>query len=263
MRIAAGGGVRGRALRRRGPANMLVRGFLRESGPRVMGETTDVVGNLAVVRGRIAAAARAAGRPPDSVALVAVPKTFGPERVRPALAAGQRVFGENRVQEALEKWPLLKEDAPDVELHMIGPLQTNKAQAAAALFDVIETVDRPRLAAALARIFDRGFPRRKCYVEINTGAEPQKSGVLPEAADAFVEACRREYDLPVAGLMCLPPHGADPAPHFDLLRRIAVRNELAELSMGMTADYETAIAHGATHVRVGTAIFGERAPRGG
>ena len=138
-----------------------------------------------------------------------------------------------------------------------------QCRSAAALFDVIETVDRPRLAAALARVFDRGFPRRKCYVEINTGAEPQKSGVLPEAADAFVEACRREYDLPVAGLMCLPPHGADPAPHFDLLRRIAVRNELAELSMGMTADYETAIAHGATHVRVGTAIFGRRAPRGG
>ena len=228
-----------------------------------MGETIDVAGNLAIVRERAAAAARAAGRAPDTVAVVAVPKTFGPERVRPALAAGQRIFGENRVQEALEKWPRLKEGAPDVELRMIGPLQTNKAHAAAALFDVIETVDRPRLAAALARVFDRGAPRRACYVEVNTGAEPQKSGVLPDAADAFVEACRREYGLPVEGLMCLPPHGADPAPHFDLLRRIAARNGLAHLSMGMTADYETAIAHGATHVRVGTAIFGPRAPHGG
>ena len=229
-----------------------------------MGEIIDVAGNLAAVRERIAAAARAAGRAPDSVALVAVPKTFGPERIRPALAAGQRVFGENRVQEALEKWPRLKEDALDVvELRMIGPLQTNKAHAAAALFDVIETVDRQRLAAALARAFDRGAPRRACYVEVNTGAEPQKSGVLPDAADAFIEACRREYGLPVAGLMCLPPRGADPAPHFDLLRRIAARNCLAHLSMGMTADYETAIAHGATHVRIGTAIFGARAPRGG
>lgn len=228
-----------------------------------MGEAIDVAGNLAVVRRRIAAAARAAGREPASIALVAVPKTFGPARIRPALAARQRVFGENRVQEALEKWPRLKEEEPSVELHMIGPLQTNKVNAAAALFDVIETVDRPRLAAALARIFDRGAPRRKCYVEINTGEEPQKSGVLPDAADAFVEACRREYGLPVEGLMCLPPHGADPAPHFDLLRRIAARNGLAELSMGMTADYEAAIAHDATHVRVGTAIFGPRAPRAG
>lgn len=221
----------------------------------------DVAGRLAAVRARIAAAAAAAGRAPESVALVAVPKTFGPERIRPALAAGQREFGENRVQEAMGKWPALKAEAADARLRLIGPLQTNKARDAAALFDVIETVDRPRLAAALAREFDRSGRRPPCYVEVNTGAEPQKAGALPADADRFIESCRREYGLPIAGLMGLPPLGADPAPHFAMLRRIAARNGLAELSMGMTADFETAIAEGATHVRIGTAIFGPRAPR--
>ena len=221
----------------------------------------DVAGRLASVRARIAAAAAAAGRAPESVALVAVPKTFGPERIRPALAAGQREFGENRVQEAMGKWPALKAEAADARLRLIGPLQTNKARDAAALFDVIETVDRPRLAAALAREFDRSGRRPPCYVEVNTGAEPQKAGALPADADRFIESCRREYGLPIAGLMGLPPLGADPAPHFAMLRRIAARNGLAELSMGMTADFETAIAEGATHVRIGTAIFGPRAPR--
>lgn len=221
----------------------------------------DVAGRLAAVRARIAAAAAAAGRAPESVALVAVPKTFGPERIRPALAAGQREFGENRVQEAMGKWPALKAEAADARLRLIGPLQTNKARDAAALFDVIETVDRPRLAAALAREFDRSGRRPPCYVEVNTGAEPQKAGALPADADRFIESCRREYGLPIAGLMGLPPLGADPAPHFAMLRRIAARNGLAELSMGMTADFETAIAQGATHVRIGTAIFGPRAPR--
>lgn len=221
----------------------------------------DVAGRLAAVRARIAAAAAAAGRAPESVALVAVPKTFGPERIRPALAAGQREFGENRVQEAMGKWPALKAEAADARLRLIGPLQTNKARDAAALFDVIETVDRPRLAAALAREFDRSGRRPPCYVEVNTGAEPQKAGALPADADRFIESCRREYGLPIAGLMGLPPLGADPAPHFAMLRRIAARNGLAELSMGMTADFEIAIAEGATHVRIGTAIFGPRAPR--
>ena len=223
--------------------------------------TVDVTGNLAAVRARIAAAAAAAGREADSVTLIAVPKTFGPERIRLALAAGQRTFGENRVQEAKGKWPPLREEAADVRLHLIGPLQTNKARDAAALFDAIETLDRPRLAAALARAFDRSGRRLDCYVEVNTGSEGQKAGVFPEAADAFIESCRTEYELPVVGLMCLPPLGADPGPHFRLLRRIAERCGLARLSMGMTADFEAAIAHGATHVRIGTAIFGPRAPR--
>ena len=226
-----------------------------------MTAAVDVAGRLAAVRARIAAAAAAAGRAPESVALVAVPKTFGPERIRPALEAGQRAFGENRVQEAMGKWPALKAEAADARLHLIGPLQTNKARDAVALFDVIETVDRPRLAAALAREFDRSGRRPPCYVEVNTGAEPRKAGALPADADRFIEACRGEYGLPIVGLMGLPPLGADPAPHFAMLRRIAARHGLAELSMGMTADFEAAIAHGATRVRIGTAIFGPRALR--
>ncbi len=224
-----------------------------------MVEVIDVARNLAAVRARIDAAAAAAGRAADTITLVAVPKTFGPERIRPALEAGQRTFGENRVQEALGKWPRLKDETAGVSLHLIGSLQTNKVRDAVALFDVIETVDRPRLAAALAREFDRSGRRPPCYVEINTGSEPQKSGVAPADADAFIEACRGEYGLPVAGLMCLPPQGADPAPHFDLLRRLAARHALSVLSMGMTADFEIAVAHGASHVRIGTAIFGPRA----
>ena len=221
----------------------------------------DIAGKLAAVRARIAEAALAAGRPASDVTLVAVPKTFPAAHIRPALAAGHRVFGENRVQETAEKWPALRADFPDVTLHLIGPLQTNKVRDAVALFDVIETVDRPKLAAALRREFDRAGRALDCYIEINTGAEPQKSGVLPDDADAFIDACRNEHDLPVKGLMCLPPQGQDPAPHFTLLRDIAIRNDLPVLSMGMTADFETAIACGATHVRVGTAIFGQRAPR--
>ncbi len=221
----------------------------------------DVAGNLALVGARIAAAAEAAGRAADAVTLVAVPKTFPADHIRPALAAGHRVFGENRVQEAADKWPGLRADFPDTTLHLIGPLQTNKVRDAVALFDVIETVDRPKLAAALRREFDRTGRELACYIEINTGAEAQKAGVLPDAADAFIDLCRREHGLPVKGLMCLPPHDQDPAPHFTLLRDIARRNDLPVLSMGMTADFETAIACGATHVRVGTAIFGQRAKR--
>lgn len=225
---------------------------------RPAADTYDVAANLAATRARMAAAALAAGRTPDSASLVAVSKTFPADHIRPALLAGHRIFGENRVQEAAAKWPALRAEFPDLTLHLIGPLQTNKVRDAVALFDVIETVDRPRLAAALSREFERAGRAPICLVEVNTGAEPQKSGVLPEQADAFIGRCRREYGLPIEGLMCLPPLGQDPAPHFSLLRDIAGRNGLALLSMGMTADFEIAIGHGASHVRVGTAVFGPR-----
>jgi PLP dependent protein len=218
-----------------------------------------IAANLAAVRARIEGAARAAGRPAGSVNLVAVGKTHGPEAIRAALAAGQRVFGENRVQEALAKFPALRSEYPDLKLHLIGPLQTNKVKDAVAHFDVIETVDRPRLADALAREMARSGRRPACYIEVNTGEEPQKSGIFPEQADAFIADCRDRLRLPVEGLMCIPPHDEEPAPHFALLREIARRNGLAGLSMGMSADYEIAIRFGATHVRVGTAIFGARA----
>jgi pyridoxal phosphate enzyme (YggS family) len=219
-----------------------------------------VAANLASVRARIEAAARAAGRPADAVTLVAVSKTHPAEAVRAALAAGQRVFGENRVQEALAKFPALRSDFPDLTLHLIGPLQTNKVRDALAHGDVIETVDRPRLAEALAREMAKSGRRPDCLIEVNTGAEPQKAGVLPEAADAFIADCRDRLGLPIRGLMCIPPEHEEPALHFALLREIARRNDLAVLSMGMSADFETAIRFGATHVRVGTAIFGARRP---
>jgi hypothetical protein len=218
-----------------------------------------IAANLATVRGRIDAAARTAGREPQAVSLVAVGKTHGPEAIRAALAAGQRAFGENRVQEALAKFPELRDDFPDLALHLIGPLQTNKVKDAVAHFDVIETVDRPRLAEALAREMTRAGRRLPCFIEVNTGEEKQKSGVLPGAADAFIAECRDRLELPIVGLMCVPPHDEEPALHFALLREIARRNGLSGLSMGMSADYEIAIRFGATHVRVGTAIFGARA----
>ena len=221
-------------------------------------EASGVAARLAAVRRRIAAAEAAAGRPPGSVELVAVGKTHMAETVREAIDAGHRAFGENRVQEAMAKWPALRDAAPDAALHLIGPLQTNKARDAVALFDVIETVDRPKLAAALAREMDRAGRRPSCLVEVNTGAEPQKAGVHPAAADDFIAACRGEYGLKVDGLMCIPPAGEEPALHFALLAEIARRNGLARLSMGMTADFETAIRFGATHVRLGTAVFGPR-----
>jgi pyridoxal phosphate enzyme (YggS family) len=217
-----------------------------------------VADQLASVQARIAAAARAAGRDPASVSLVAVSKAFPAGAAAAALAAGHRLFGENRVQEAQGKWPALKERTPDAALHLIGPLQTNKVKAAVALFDAIETVDRPRLAAALADEMARTGRRPDCFVEVNTGGEAQKAGIAPDEADAFIERCRDEFALPVVGLMCIPPHEADPAPHFARLAELAGRNGLAKLSMGMSADFETAIRHGATHVRVGTAIFGAR-----
>jgi len=217
-----------------------------------------IAANLATVRSRIAAAAQAAGLSGDAVTLVAVSKTHPIESVRAALAAGQRVFGENRVQEALAKYAPLRREFPDLVLHLIGPLQTNKVRDAVAHFDVIETVDRPRLAEALAREMARTGRRPLCLAEVNTGEEPQKAGVLPDAADGFIADCRDRLGLPIVGLMCIPPHEEPPELHFALLREIARRNHLDVLSMGMSGDYEIAIRFGATHVRVGTAIFGAR-----
>jgi PLP dependent protein len=215
---------------------------------------------LADVKGRIDAAARAAGRAPADTTLVAVSKTHGADRVRELLAAGQRVFGENRVQEAEEKFPALKADYPDLELHLIGPLQTNKVRDAVALFDVIQSVDRDRLAAALAKEMEKTGKRPACFIQVNTGEEPQKAGVLPPDLDAFVATCRDTYKLPIVGLMCIPPVDEEPALHFALLTKMAARNGLKQISMGMSADYETAVKLGATHVRVGSALFGARPP---
>ncbi|MEX2642657.1 MAG: YggS family pyridoxal phosphate-dependent enzyme [Acetobacterales bacterium] len=220
--------------------------------------TADVAANLAEVRAHVAEAAARAGRAAESVTLVAVGKTFDAGHIRPALESGHRVFGENRVQEAAGKWPALRQDFPDIELHLIGALQSNKARDAVALFDVIESVDRPKLARALAEAMEREGRRPDCLVQVNTGAEPQKAGVMPAEADAFVRQCREEFGLPVTGLMCIPPAEDEPSPHFALLREIARRNGLKVLSMGMSADYEIAVEQGATHVRVGSAIFGVR-----
>ena len=214
--------------------------------------------NLAAVRARIESAARAAERAADAVALIAVSKTHSADSVRSALVAGQRVFGENRVQEALAKFPGLRRDFPDLILHLIGSLQTNKVKDAVAHCDVIETVDRLRLAEALAREMERSGRRLPCFIEVNTGEEAQKAGILPAAADGFIAECRDRLGLPLIGLMCIPPEHEEPALHFALLREIARRNGLDQLSMGMSADFETAIRFGATHVRVGTAIFGAR-----
>lgn len=214
--------------------------------------------HLAEVRDRIAEAARAAGRNPADITLVAVSKTHGADRVREVLEAGHRVFGENRVQEAQEKFPALKAAYPDIELHLIGPLQTNKARDAVALFDVIQSVDRERLAVTLAKEMERAGKRPACFIQVNTGEEPQKAGILPAELDAFVATCRDTHKLPVIGLMCIPPVDEEPALHFALLAKMAARNGLAKVSMGMSADYETAVRLGATHVRVGSALFGVR-----
>ena len=217
-----------------------------------------IAANLAAVRERIAAAARAAGRAPESVTLVAVSKTHPAASVRQPLIVGHRVFGENRVQEAQAKYPELRGEFPDLALHLIGPLQTNKVRDAVALFDVIESVDRLRLAQALAREIEHSGRRPPCLIEVNTGEEPQKAGIMPADADGFILECRERLELPIIGLMCVPPLDEEPAPHFALLREIARRNDLQILSMGMSADFEKAIRFGATHVRVGTAIFGAR-----
>ncbi|HZQ12996.1 MAG TPA: YggS family pyridoxal phosphate-dependent enzyme [Pseudolabrys sp.] len=222
-------------------------------------ETANATERLAYVRAEIARAARAAGRDAAAVTLIAVSKTFGAEAIEPVIAAGQRVFGENRVQEAKAKWPPLMQKHPGIELHLIGPLQSNKAKEAVALFTAIHSVDRPSLCEALAKEIARQGRAPLLFVEINTGAEAQKAGVLPAQADAFLAACRDKYGLTISGLMCIPPLGEAPGPHFALTAKIARRNGLKLLSMGMSADYVTAIEFGATHVRVGSAIFGTRA----
>ena len=219
---------------------------------------SDVAANLAAIRGRIAAAALGAGRDAAAVTLVAVSKTHPVEAIRPALAAGQRVFAENRVQEAKAKWLELRAEYPDTRLHLIGPLQTNKVRDALALFDVIETIDRPKLARALADEMARSGHRPRCLVEVNTGGEAQKAGIDPALADQLIMVCRTEYRLPLVGVMGIPPAEQDPLPHFHLLADIARRNGLEVVSMGMSGDFELAIRAGATHVRVGSAIFGAR-----
>lgn len=220
----------------------------------------ETVANLRHVLDDIGIAAREAGRAPDEVGLVVVTKTHDAAHIRPVLQAGHRLFGENRVQEATAKWPALREEFPDIRLHLIGPLQTNKVRQALALFDVIETLDRPKLAREIAKEADRSGRMPDCFVQVNTGAEPQKAGVLPGETDSFIESCRKEYGLTIKGLMCIPPVEEEPSLHFALLREIARRNGLGELSMGMSGDYRVAIAFGATLVRVGTAIFGVRKP---
>jgi len=217
-----------------------------------------VLDRLALVRARIERAARDAGREPQDVTLVCVSKTFAAPDISPVINAGERVFGENRVQEALEKWPPLKASHPGLELHLIGPLQSNKAHEAVSFFDVIETVDRDKIAKTLASEIQKTARHPRLYVQVNTGAEPQKAGVLPQEADRFIESCREDYGLEISGLMCIPPVDDQASPHFALLNRIAARNGIAVLSMGMSADFELAIQLGATHVRVGSAIFGER-----
>jgi pyridoxal phosphate enzyme (YggS family) len=225
-----------------------------------MRDPQESVARLQAVQAAIARAARDFARDPASVTLIAISKTFPAAAVEPVLAAGQRVFGENYVQEARTKWTLLRERYPEAELHMVGPLQSNKARDAVSLFDVIHTLDRASLAEALAREMARQDRRPRLLVQVNTGEEPQKGGVAPGEADAFIAACRERWRLPVDGLMCISPADEPPSPHFALLGKIAARNGLHTLSMGMSADFEAAIQLGATHVRIGTAIFGERTP---
>ncbi|MDB5413650.1 MAG: YggS family pyridoxal phosphate enzyme [Rubritepida sp.] len=219
----------------------------------------DIPGSLAQIRTRIEAAARAAGRDPAAVTLVAVSKTHPAEAVVAALAAGQTIFGENRVQEAAAKFPALRDAHPAMRLHIIGALQTNKARDAVRLADVIESLDRPKLAAALAEAMVKEGRRPDVLIQVNIGDEPQKAGISRAEAPDFIRACREEWSLPVTGLMCIPPAEGDPRPHFAELAALAARHGLATLSMGMSGDFEAAIAEGATHVRVGSAIFGHRA----
>jgi hypothetical protein len=219
---------------------------------------SDAVSRLAEVKAKIAAAEREARRAAGSVTLVAVSKTFDAADIRPVIEAGQRAFGENRVQEAQGKWPALKAEFPDIELHLIGPLQSNKAKEAVALFDVIETVDREKIAAELTREIARQGKAPKLYVQVNTGSEPQKAGIEPREAIAFVKRCHEVHGLAIEGLMCIPPIDENPGPHFALLDKLARQAGLEKLSMGMSGDYELAVAFGATGVRVGSAIFGAR-----
>ncbi len=227
--------------------------------PTMTEDQRRIAGNLGQVRAKIAAALVSAGRRHDAARLIAVSKSHDESAVRAALAAGQRAFGENRVQEAQRKFAPLKREFPDLVLHLIGPLQTNKVADAVALFDVIHSVDREKLARALAEEMARQDRRPSCLIQVNTGEEPQKAGVAPGEADALIALARDELRLPVVGLMCIPPSQEEPSLHFALLREIARRNNLSELSMGMSGDFEIAAAFGATMLRVGTAIFGARA----
>ena len=220
--------------------------------------TETIEGRLETVRAAVAGAAEKARREPASVSLIAVSKTFDASEIRPVLDAGQRVFGENRVQEAQGKWPELRAAYPDLELHLIGPLQSNKAADAVALFDAIHTIDRPKIAKAVADEMQKQGKRLQLFVQVNTGEEPQKAGVMPGDAKSFISMCRDELLLDIAGLMCIPPVEEEPAVHFAFLRKLAADVGVHGLSMGMSGDYETAIAFDATHVRVGSAIFGAR-----
>jgi pyridoxal phosphate enzyme (YggS family) len=221
-----------------------------------MSEPPAAPARLAVVQQRIADAAQAARRDPTSVHLVAVTKTFGADHILPVLEAGHRVYGENRVQEAARKWPALRQRFPGIELHLIGSLQSNKAREAVELFDAIHTIDRPKIAQAVAGEMARQGKRLRLFIEVNTGEEPQKAGVMPKEAAGLLRLCRDDLQLDIAGLMCIPPLDEEPAVHFAFLAKLGQELGLKELSMGMSADFETAIAFGATHVRVGSQIFG-------
>src|SRR5262245_3585784 len=231
--------------------------------PMTTTSMTTTPARLADVKRRIAAAARAAGRDPASIHLVAVTKTFGADHILPALACGHRSFGENRVQEAKAKWPALRARFPDIELHLIGPLQSNKAREAVALFDAIHTIDRPKIAQAIAAEMAKQGKRLKLFIEVNTGEEPQKAGVKPTEARRLLDLCREDLTLDIAGLMCIPPQDEEAGVHFAFLAKLARELGLKELSMGMSADFEMAVAFGATYVRVGSQIFGARAPHPG
>jgi pyridoxal phosphate enzyme (YggS family) len=224
----------------------------------MMTAANQITQNYNEVMSRIAAAAGRVGRQTEDITLVAVSKTFGPEDIEPVLQIPHRTFGENRVQESYGKWPELKSRYPDTVLHLIGPLQTNKAREAVSLFDCIETLDREKLARTLGKEIQAAGKAPELFVQVNTGLEPQKAGIEPQELDGFIQTCRTIYDLPVTGLMCIPPVDEEPALHFALLAKLAGRNGLAKLSMGMSGDFETAIELGATHVRVGSAIFGAR-----
>jgi hypothetical protein len=221
-------------------------------------DTIDVAANLAAIKDKLKKVLLEAGRPAGAVTLTAVSKQHGPERIRAALNAGHCVYGENRVQEAMSKWLPLREEYEGIELRLIGPLQTNKTKEAVAFFDVIETVDRPKLAGALAKEMEKQDRRLKLLIQVNTGQEDQKAGVAPAEADSFIVDCRDRLGLPIDGLMCIPPVEDDPSPHFALLAKIAERNGIKKLSMGMSADYAIAAQLGATHVRVGSGVFGAR-----
>lgn len=219
---------------------------------------SETSGRLAETQARIAVAAKAAGRDPAGVNLIAVSKTFGAPEILPVLEAGHRLFGENRVQEAKAKWPQLKAQFPDIRLHLIGPLQSNKAKEAVELFDAIQSVDRPKIARAIAEETRKQGKRLELFIQVNTGEEPQKAGVIPRELPALLALCRDELELEISGLMCIPPLEEEPALHFAFLAKLAAENGVPALSMGMSDDFETAVAFGATHVRVGSAIFGSR-----